>query len=257
MLENIFQIVHRAKAGGLGTNQRAAVAEALAGQDAVFKRTLQPAVFAVKITDFPRANAHVSRRDVHVRSNITIQSLHEALAEAHNLRVGLARRVKVGTALAAADGQAGQAVFEHLLKAQEFDNAGVYVFLEPQAALVGTDGSVELAAVANIGMPCAVVGHPADAEGEHPLRFHHPGQQVRRFVLRMLFDDRFQRRQNLLHRLNKLRLVRVPLLHMRDHAGKICVHLNQDLLLCDFDKYFLHYIFTLPERMGRRSKETT
>ena len=42
------------------------------------------------------------------------------------------------------DGQAGQAVFEDLLKAQELDDAGVDIGLEAQAALVGADSAVKL-----------------------------------------------------------------------------------------------------------------
>ena len=48
---------------------------------------------------------------------------HEALAEGHNLAVALALGVEVAAALAAADGQAGEGVFEDLLKAQELDDA--------------------------------------------------------------------------------------------------------------------------------------
>ena len=65
---------------------------------------------------------------------------HEALAEAHDLSVGLALGVKVGAALAAAHGQGGQSVLEDLLKAQELDDGQVDVLAEPQAALVGADG---------------------------------------------------------------------------------------------------------------------
>ena len=136
-----------------GTDQGAAVAEALAGEDAVLPRALQAAVLAEQVADLTAAHAHVAGGDVHVRPDVAVQSRHEALAEAHDLGVGLAGGIEVAAALAAADGQAGQAVFEGLLKAQELDDAGVDVLLEPQAALVGADGAVELAAVADVGVP--------------------------------------------------------------------------------------------------------
>ena len=65
----------------------------------------------------------------------------KALAEAHNLSVGLALRVEVGAALAAAHGQRGKAVLEDLLEAQELDDAQVDGRMQAQAALVGSDGS--------------------------------------------------------------------------------------------------------------------
>ncbi len=73
-----------------------------------------------------------------------VQFCHKALAEAHDLAVGFALGVKVAAALAAADGQAGQGVLEDLFKAQELDDALVDRGVEPQPALVGADGAVEL-----------------------------------------------------------------------------------------------------------------
>ena len=54
-----------------------------------------------------------------VREVLTIEELgHEALAEAHDLQVRAALGVEVAAPLAAADGQAGEAVFEDLLEPQ-------------------------------------------------------------------------------------------------------------------------------------------
>ena len=58
-------------------------------------------------------------------ADVTVQLGHEALAEGHDLPVALALGVEVAAALAAADGQAGQAVLEHLLKAQELEDGQV------------------------------------------------------------------------------------------------------------------------------------
>ena len=226
VLEDILQIVHRAVARGLGTDQTAAVGEALAGQHAVFKAALKAPILAVQVSDLPGTHAHVAGGHVDVGSDVTVQGLHEALAKAHDLCVGLAGGVEVGAALGAADGQAGQGVFENLLKAQEFDDAGIHVLLEPQSALVGADGSVELAAVADVGMPGAVVRHPHHTEGEHPLRLYHPVQKVCFFILRMLFDHRLQGREDLLHGLDKFRLTHVFGLDVFNHTGKIGVHLS-------------------------------
>ena len=78
---------------------------------------------------------------------MSVKLCHKALAECHNFTVRFALRVKVGAALAAADGQAGQRIFEDLLKAQELDNAHIYGRMETKAALVRSDGAVELYAV--------------------------------------------------------------------------------------------------------------
>ena len=150
VLEHVLQIIHSAVAGGLRTDQRAAVGEALAGQNAVFKHALQAAILTVQIADLTAAHAHVAGGNVDVGPDVAIQRLHERLAETHDLCIGLAGGIKVRTALGAADGQAGQAVLENLLKAQELDDAGIHVGLEPQAALVGADRTVELAAIADV-----------------------------------------------------------------------------------------------------------
>ena len=219
VLQHVLQIVHRTVAGGLGTNQAAAVAEALAGQHAVLEGTLQAAVLTVQIADLPGAHAHVAGGHVHVGPDVAIQRLHEALAEAHDLRVGLAGGGEVTAALAAANGQAGQGILEDLLKSQELHGAQVHVLLEAQAALVGADGAVELAAVAGVGVPGAIVGHPHHPEADGALGLHHPVQQVGLFILGVLLNDRFQRGQDLLHSLYELRFIGILGFHVFDDAA--------------------------------------
>ena len=70
---------------------------------------------------------------------MAVQLCHEALAESRDLAVGLALRIKVGTAFAAADRQARQGILKDLLKAKELDDAKVYGRMETQATLVGSD----------------------------------------------------------------------------------------------------------------------
>ena len=77
----------------------AAVAQALAGQDTVLPRALQAAILAEQEADLAAANAHVTGRNVDVRPDVAVQSRHIALAETHNLGIGLAGRIEVGTAL--------------------------------------------------------------------------------------------------------------------------------------------------------------
>ena len=63
------------------------------------------------------AYAYVACRDVGIGTDMSVELGHEALAECHDFPVALALGVKVGTALAAADGKPRKAVFENLLKA--------------------------------------------------------------------------------------------------------------------------------------------
>ena len=82
----------------------------------------------------------------------------------HDLVVGLALGVEVGTALAAAHGKGGQAVLEDLLETQEFEHAQGDRRVKAQAALVGSDGGVELDAVTAVDLDLALVVDPGDTE---------------------------------------------------------------------------------------------
>src|SRR5699024_5767818 len=168
-----------------------------------------PASLGVQATALAAADAHVDGGNVDIGPNVTIQSSHKALAEAHDLSVGLTGGIKVAAALAAADGQAGQAVLEDLLKAQELDDAGVHIGLEAQAALVGADGAVKLAAITDVGVIVAVIVHPHHTEGKHTLRLYHAVEQVSLLIFRMLVYHGGDRGEHLFNGLDKLGLVAV------------------------------------------------
>ena len=97
---------------------------------------------------------------------------HESLAETHNFPVGLALGVEVGTALAAAHGQCGQAVLEDLLKAQELDYGCVNGGVQSQTALVRTDCGVELYTITSVDLNLAVVVNPGYTEHDLTLRLY-------------------------------------------------------------------------------------
>ena len=227
VLQDFLQIVDSAVAGRFRTDQGAAVAHALAGQNTVLPDALQTAVLAVQVADLTAADAHVARGNVDVRPDVAVQSGHEALAEAHDFRVGLAGRIEVGAALCAAHGQAGQGVLESLLEAEELDDAFVNVLLEADAALVRADGAVELAAPAAVCMVFALVIHPADAEREHSFRLDHSLQKVDLLVFGMRIHDRGNGRENLFYSLNEFRLIPVCLLDIVDDTGNISIHFGK------------------------------
>ena len=89
-------------AGGLRARQRSAVGQALACEHA-FPHILDALVLAEHETHLAGARADVAGRHVGVGADMAVELRHEALAEAHDLQVGLALRVEVAAALAAAD----------------------------------------------------------------------------------------------------------------------------------------------------------
>ena len=210
-LESLGGEVAQAVAGGLGAHQAAAEGQALAGDHAALEAVGQALVLAEHIADLAAAYADVAGGAVGELADVAVQLGHEALAEPHDLHIALALGVKVGTALAAAHGQGGQAVLEDLLKAQEFQDALVDRGMEPQAALVGADGAVELHAVAAVDLHLALVVHPGHTEGDDPLGLHQPLDQAGFLVFGVLFHQGLDALQHLDDRLQKLRLVGVAL----------------------------------------------
>ena len=99
--------------------------------------------------------------------------------------------------------------FEDLFEAQEFNDAGIYVFLEAKTAFVRPDCTVKLEAVACIRMIVAGIVLPYDAEGELSFRYDQAVQQVEFFIFRMFFYNRFQRRQYFFYGLDEFRFVSI------------------------------------------------
>ena len=96
--------------------------------------------------------------------------------------------------------------------------------MEPQAALVGADGAIELAAVAGVGVGLAVIIGPDHTEGEHSFRLHHAAQQIRLFIFGVLVDQRGDGTEDLFHGLHKLWLVMIFAANIFDHTLNISIH---------------------------------
>ena len=202
--EHLVHQIGQAIAGGLCAGQGAAVGQALAGEHA-FIEAGDALVLAVEVADLAAAHADVAGGHVDVLADVTVQLGHEALAEGHDFLVGLALGVKVRTALAAADGQAGEGVFEDLLKAEEFEDAEVHRGMEAQAALVGADGVVELHAVALVDADMALVVHPGHAEEDHAVRLDHALEDGVALVDGIAVHDRREGFEHLARRLMEFR----------------------------------------------------
>ena len=142
---------------------------------------------------------------------MAVQLGHKALAETHDLGIRLAVGVEVGTALAAAHGQAGQAVLEALLKAQELQDRQVDRGVEPQTALVGTDGRVELHTVAAVDLDLASVIDPGHTEHDDALRLDKALDQAGLLIFGVSLNNRLEALEDFLDRLQKLLLLGVAL----------------------------------------------
>ncbi len=109
--------------------KRAAVSETFTCQHA-FIQVADSLILSEHKTDLAAANADITRRHVGVRADMSAKFCHKALAERHHLSVGFSLRIEIRAALAAADWQTRQGIFENLLKAQEFDDTQVYGRME-------------------------------------------------------------------------------------------------------------------------------
>ena len=155
-LEKLFCKVQKTVACSLCSCKRSAVCKALACEDALIE-ACDSLILAIKVADLASACADVAGRYVNVCADMSVELCHEALAEFHDFIVGLALRVEVGTALAAADRKACQAVLEYLLETKELDDAEVYGRMETKTSLVRTDCAVVLYTEATVDLDIAIV----------------------------------------------------------------------------------------------------
>ena len=81
--------------------------------------------------------------------------------------------------------------------------------MEPQTALVGADGGVELYPVATVHMDHTGIISPGHPEGDNTLRLHEPFQNAVLLQLGAAFHHGLQTLQNFIDRLMKLLLIRV------------------------------------------------
>ena len=207
-LQHLAQEVRRAVAGCLLAHQTAAEGQPLAGEDAR-EAVAEPQVGAEQIADLAGAHADVARRHVGFRADVAMQFAHHRLAEAHHFVGALAARVEVRAALGAAHRQAGEAVLEDLLEAEELEDALGDRGMEAQAALVRADGVVELHPPGAIDAYPPGVVQPRDAKDDDAVRLRQPFQNPRFLVLGIRRQHRHQRFRDLVDRLVELRLARI------------------------------------------------
>ena len=127
----------------------------------------------------------------------------------HYFVIGLAFRVEVRAALAAAHRQRRQAVFEGLLEGEELQNAQVYRRVETDAAFIGADRAVHFDAVAFVDLDLPLVVEPRNAEHHDSFGFGDAFQDFH-FLEHGIFEDvRGQRFYDLVYGLVKLFFTRI------------------------------------------------
>ena len=236
MLERLGGEVAQAVAGGLGAGQGAAVGQTLAGQDAAVEAVNDALVLAEEVADLAGTDADIAGGRIGELADMAVELRHEALAEAHDLRIGLALRVKVGAALAAAHGERGQRVLQDLLKAQELDDGEVHAGMEAKTALVGANGGIKLNAVTAVDADVAGVVDPGNTEFNHTLGLDKALEQAGLFPFGVLVDYQLQGLEDLPYCLQKLRLMAVTTFDVFIDALEILVVQHKRLLL--FVMYF-------------------
>src|SRR5690606_9796989 len=222
-LQHLLDEVDDAVAGRLLAHERAAPLRALAGQHAGFVSVRDAFVLAEQVADLALADADVPGRDVRELPEVPIKLRHEALAEAHDLVVGLALRAEVRAALRAADRHSGDGGLERLLEAQELDDAQIDGRMEAQPPLVRAERAVESHPETAIDVHFPAVVLPRDAEDDLPLRLADSLDDFVLRILRVLAQHRGERLGYFRNRLMELGFSRVSAHDVRNDASDSCV----------------------------------
>lgn len=100
LLAYLIGVVHGAEASGFASHVTATVGQTLAGQDTVLERAANASVLTVEVADFATADTDVTGGHVDVRSDVSVEFAHEALAKAEHFGVGLALWIEIGATFA-------------------------------------------------------------------------------------------------------------------------------------------------------------
>jgi len=107
-LQHLVGEVAQPVSGGLGPGEGSAGSDGLSGEDSG-ELVLEPLVLAEHVSDLSSAHSDVAGGDVGVGADVLGELGHEGLAEAHDLVVGLALGVEVGSSLSSSYGEGGEA----------------------------------------------------------------------------------------------------------------------------------------------------
>ena len=211
LLQHALCKIDRAVPRRFTSCQRAAIAQSLACQHARLIPVGEAFELSEHVADFALANTDISRRHIGIFANMTPEFGHEGLAETHQLAIRASFRIEVGSALAATDWHAREAVLENLLKGEKLDDSNIHGRMEPCAPLIGTQGGIELNTESAIDPHLSLIIDPGDPENDLPFGFAQALDQSLIEIGRMLGDNRSQTFQDLPDRLVKFRFAGIAL----------------------------------------------
>ncbi len=116
------------------------------------------------IANLAATNSDVACGYVLIGTDVTIQLVHECLAEAHHFSIALTAGREVGTTFCTTHGQRGQRVLESLLESEELQDTEVHRLVETDSAFVRANGVVVLNTITHIGLDVTLVISPSNAE---------------------------------------------------------------------------------------------
>ena len=156
-------------------------------------------------------------------------SVMKRLAEPHDLAVGLALRVEVGAALAAAHRERGQRVLEDLLEREELQQTEIDRRVEAKAALVRADRAAHLDPEPSVDLDVAPIVDPRDPEHHDALGLDRPLEDLRIDVAGVPGEGQLDRFGDLLDRLVELGLAGVLGDELRHQPVHVVTHGNSYL----------------------------
>ncbi len=100
--------------------------------------------------------------------------------------------------------------------------------MQPQSALIGTDGAVKLHAVASVYLYLTAIVYPRYAKLHKTFRLHQAFQKTGGFILRVLFHQRLQAFQNLPNSLQKFTFAAIAFFTLGIDALEIFICQHKD-----------------------------
>src|SRR5690606_8173352 len=210
---------------------RASMDQRLPGQHAGLIAIGQPLELTEHISDLTAADANVTGRNVGIFTQMAVEFRHERLAKAHDLPIGSAPWVEIGTSFATSYRQTGQGVLESLLETQELDDSEIHGRMKAQASLVRPQCGIELHPEAARDVDFALVVYPGNAEDDLALGLAKPFDQRMLCIFRMLGDHSTDALENFDYGLVELGFAGVPLQYLCKNGFQFLVDIHQVHLL--------------------------
>jgi hypothetical protein len=211
VVQRVLGQIDAAVSGRLCAHETTAKGQTLTGKDSA-EAILEPLVLAEEVADLALADTDVTCGHIGVFSDVAVQLDHQRLAEPHDLAIRLPLRVEVRATLCPAHGQTRQRVLEGLFESEELQHPLVDARVEAHAALVRTDGVVELHTPGTIGADVALVVLPRHAKDHDAIGLCHALQDALSQIIRIAQDRRHDGFDDLSNRLVKDRLAWIAFL---------------------------------------------